>query len=114
VSPESVRLYLEPPAHPYEQIAVIGASSGSSLALTSEAKAELVIRRLQEEAAKLGANGVLLYEISDEPTTSLATSAGTAYEGPRGTIQIGIGGAGFWHRRSGRGVAIYLDAGANP
>jgi hypothetical protein len=110
---DQVRLYLEPPPAPYEQIALIGASSGRSLALTSDAKAEIVIRRLREEAAKLGANGVLLYGISDEATIFLGTDIGTDHQGPRGTIDLGIGGGGFWHRQSGRGVAIYLTPDLN-
>ena len=66
VSADRVQLYTEAPLRPYERIAVVSASSKRSWSFTFEGKAEVVVRRLKEEAGKLGANGVLLESISDE------------------------------------------------
>ena len=67
IAPESVQLYLEPPARSYEPIAVLHSSSRRSWSFTSQSKADVVVRRLKEEAASLGANGVLLDEIVERP-----------------------------------------------
>jgi hypothetical protein len=108
LSADRVQLYTEAPPRPYERIAVVSASSKRSWSLTSEGKAEVVVRRLKEEAAKLGANGVLLEGISDEAGASIGADVGTGYEGPRGTIDVGVGASTLMLQRYGRGIAIYL------
>ncbi len=109
IPPERVQLFLEAPSRPYEQIAVLNTSSKRSFSFTAEGKAEVVIRRLKEEAAKLGANGVLLEEISYESGGAIGSDVGTHYEGPRGTIDVGIGASALMLQRYGRGIAIYLE-----
>jgi len=109
VLPDQVQIYLEPPANKYENIAIVVASSKYSLSFTGEGKAEVVIKRLKEEAAKLGANGILLQDIADEPLESIDTGVGTEFLGPRGTVDLGIGASGLWSRKFGRGIAIYLE-----
>jgi hypothetical protein len=108
ISPDLVQLYLEPPSRRYEQIAVLHSSSRDSWSFTSQSKADVVIRRLKEEAASLGANGVLLDEITDRPGATVGTSLGTNYIGPRGTADFGVGVAVPTLQRYGSGIAIYL------
>ena len=108
VSADRVQLYTEAPLRPYERIAVVSASSKRSWSFTFEGKAEVVVRRLKEEAGKLGANGVLLESISDESGATIGGDVGTAYEGPRGTIDVGVGASTLMLQRYGRGIAIYL------
>lgn len=109
ISPDQVQLFLEQPAHEFQQIAVLNASSRRSFSFTAQGKADVVIRRLKDEAAKLGANGILLQEISDESNTSLDTGVGGRYEGPRGTIDLGFGVSTLMLQRYGRAIAIYLE-----
>ena len=110
ISADRVQLYTEAPLRPYERIAVVSASSKRSWSFTSEGKAEVVVRRLKEEAGKLGANGVLLDGISDEPGAAIGADVGTGYEGPRGTVDVGVGASTLTLQRYGRGTAIYLPA----
>ena len=105
---DEVRLYTEAPSRPYERIAVVSASSKRSWSFTFEGKAEVVVRRLKEEAGRLGANGVLLEGISDEPGATIGTDLGRSYEGPRGTIDLGVGVSTLTLQRYGRAIAIYL------
>lgn len=107
-SPDQVHLYLEPPARSYDQIAVLDASSERSFAFSAQAKADVVIRRLKEQAAKLGANGIVLQGISDESNGFIGTSVGTQHEGGRGTIDLGFGVSALMLRRYGRAIAVYL------
>ena len=106
--PEQVQLYLEPPKRQYEQIAIIKTSSKRSFAFTSQGKAEVVVKRLKLQAAKLGANGVLLKQITDESEESVAAGAGTSYEGPRGTVDVGVSASMLLMKRYGHAIAIYL------
>ena len=108
VSADRVQLYTEAPPRPYERIAVVSASSKRSWSFTFEGKAEVVVRRLKEEAGKLGANGVLLEGISDEAGAAIGADVGSAYEGPRGTIDLGVGASTLTLQRYGRAIAIYL------
>jgi len=105
---DRVQLYTEAPLRPYERIAVVSASSKRSWSFTFEGKAEVVVRRLKEEAGKLGANGVLLEGINEDSGAAIGADVGTAYEGPRGTIDVGVGASTLMLQRYGRGIAIYV------
>jgi hypothetical protein len=59
-TPDQVRLYLRPPASKYEEIAMVDTSSRGGFAFSAQGKTDVVIDRLRAEAAKLGANGILL------------------------------------------------------
>jgi hypothetical protein len=114
IPPNDVQLYLEPPSKAYEKIAALDTSSKHSWSFSSQGQADVVIRRLKEEAAKLGANGVLLQGITDGPGTAVGTGVGTELYGAHGTIDLGLSGSGLLSNRFGRAIAIYLDSGPGP
>jgi hypothetical protein len=60
ISPDQVQIYLHPPSTNYEEIALLDTSSKGSFSITAQGKTNAVIDRLKAEAAKLGANGILL------------------------------------------------------
>jgi hypothetical protein len=72
IEPTQVKLYSSAPAK-FEEIAIIEASSKSSWAFTDQQKVNVVIERLKEEAAKLGANGVLLQMTGSESAGGVVT-----------------------------------------
>ena len=110
IAPGQVELYLEPPKREYQQIAIIRTSSKHSLSFTSQGKADVVVKRLKAQAAKLGANGVLLKQITDEPDETVGAGVGSSYEGPRGTIDVGVSASALLMKRYGHAIAIYLPA----
>jgi hypothetical protein len=114
IAPAEVQLYLEPPKREYQQIAIIKTSSKHSLSFSSQGKAEVVVKRLKAQAAKLGANGVLLKQITDEPDETAAAGVGTSHEGPRGTIDVGVSASALLMKRYGHAIAIYLPAESRP
>lgn len=59
IDPGLVRIYIDPPTQ-FEKVAILETSSEGSFALTNQQKTNKVIERLKEEAASLGANGVLI------------------------------------------------------
>ncbi len=65
ISPDDVKLYIKPPSK-YEEIAILDSSSRSSWAVTDQGKMNVAIQRLKEEAAKIGANGILINGTGNE------------------------------------------------
>lgn len=75
LEPSQVKLYLEPPEK-YEVIALVNASSDAGW--TEQDSVDYALRELKNQAAKLGANGVLL-EATGESTTTVVGGYGTGY-----------------------------------
>jgi hypothetical protein len=66
VALEQVKIYLEPPAD-FEVIGLVSASSDAGW--TEQGSVDYAIEELKKQAAKLGANGVLLVSAGDKTTT---------------------------------------------
>ena len=104
ISPDQVTIYTSPPQVHYEQIAILSTSSRGSMTVTAQGKTDKVVQRLKEEAAKLGANGVLLQNIEDRQSGSVGIGVG----GGSGNVGVGSGGGFATYQKAGNGVAIYL------
>jgi hypothetical protein len=111
ISPAEVQIYTGPPVTRYEQIASLDTSSSGSFSFTAQRKSDKVIERLKNEAAKLGANGVLLQNISDQVSGSFGTGGGGMSASGNGAVGVGIGGSVALHRKAGTGIAIYVYPG---
>jgi hypothetical protein len=107
ISPESVRVYLQPPEK-YEEIATLDASSQGSFAITSQQNMDKAIARLKEEAAKLGANGVLLQGVQDQQSGSIGTGVGSSSYGPSSSTGVGVGGSFGIYNKAAHGIAIFI------
>jgi hypothetical protein len=103
ISRDEVKLYLQPPAK-YEEIATIDASSRGTPAFTDQRKMDRVIARLKAEAAKLGANGILLEGTSDREAGGIGLGTGSV----SGNSAVGIGTSFGIIIKSGTGIAIYV------
>jgi hypothetical protein len=110
ISPDAVQVYTRPPATHYEEIAQLDTSSQGSFSFTAQGKTDAVIARLKAEAAKLGANGVLLQGIGDQPSGSIGTGGGSESFSNGGSFGGGVGISIGTTRKVGGGVAIYVDA----
>ena len=99
ISADQVQVYLEPPAR-YERIALLDATSRGSLALTPQQRTNKAVERLKAEAAKLGANGVLLQGVGSQ------SSGGVGYVDPGAGVAT-MGGA---IHKTGSGIAIFVPA----
>jgi len=109
ISPEQVRIYPRPPDSPYEEIARLDTSSQGSFSFTARGKTDAVIKRLKAEAAKLGANGVLLEGIGDQASGSIGTGGGRESYSGGGSVGGGIGINAGLSRKVGGGLAIYVE-----
>ncbi len=107
ISPESVRIYLQPPQR-YEQIATLDATSQGSFAITSQQNMDKAIARLKEEAARLGANGVLLQGVEDQQSGAIGTGVGSSSYGPGSSTGVGVGGSFGIYNKAVHGIAIFV------
>ena len=100
ISPGQVGIYLQPPAQS-QQIALLQSSSRAAFAIGAQAKTDKVIERLKNEAASLGANGIVLQGLDDQArsTVGVATSGRTA-------TAVGVSSGVF--SKSGTAIAIYV------
>lgn len=108
ITPESVRIYNEPPQVKYEQIATVTASSQGSFAVGSQQNTDAAIARLKAEAAKLGANGVLLKDIQDQHSGSIGIGVGGSSYGGSSATGAAAGGSSAVTNKVVTGLAIYV------
>jgi hypothetical protein len=104
ISPDQVKIYLHPPAK-YEEVAVIDATSRGHPAFTDQQKMDTAIARLKSEAAKLGANGILLEGTGDQQAGSVGVGSATA----SGHTAVGFGTSAGIFNKAANGIAIYVE-----
>jgi hypothetical protein len=107
ISPDSVRIYTQPPPR-YEQIAHIDATSQGSFAITSQQNMDKAIGRLKAEAARLGANGVLLQGVTDQQSGAIGTGVGNSSYSGNSAVGVGVGGSFGIYNKALTGLAIYV------
>ena len=107
ISPDMVKVYLQPPAK-YEEIATIDATSRGSLTITSQQNMDKAIARLKQEAARLGANGILLQGIEDQQSGSIGTGVGNSSFNGNTAIGTSVGGAFGIYNKAAKGLAIFV------
>jgi hypothetical protein len=105
ISPDQVQIYLHPPAGKYVEIALLETSSNGSFAVGAQGKTNVVISRLKAEAAKLGANGILLEGVGDMAVGTV----GTGYASASGHSAFGFGSSATVFHKKGDGLAIYVE-----
>ncbi|MGH8137705.1 MAG: hypothetical protein ACREVV_05855 [Steroidobacteraceae bacterium] len=104
-----VRVYSTPP-QAFEEIAVLNASSKSMLGPGSQRAMDKVVDQLKDEAAKLGANGIILEEFSDAQTASLGTGVGSNSYSRSSSVGAGVGGSFGVYKKTGQARAIYVPS----
>jgi hypothetical protein len=109
ISPDQVQIYLHPPANKYVEIALLDTSSRGAFAITAQGKTNVVIERLKAEAAKLGANGILLENVGDQAGGSVGTGFGSATASGHSAFGVGFGSSSTVYHKKGDGLAIYVE-----
>jgi hypothetical protein len=108
ISPDQVQIYLHPPSTNYEEIALLDTSSKGSFSITAQGKTNAVIDRLKAEAAKLGANGILLSGVGDQAAGSVGSGFGSATASGHSAFGVGFGSSATVFQKKGDGLAIYV------
>lgn len=108
IDPSQVRVYYGSPGVPYEEIALLETSSGA-FTYGEQNKTDSVMRKLREEAASLGANGILFQGTADgHGGGGVSVGAGTGRFGGRSYTSGGVGVNISPRQKHGRGVAIHV------
>jgi hypothetical protein len=108
ISPDDVKIYTHPPDK-YEEVAIVDANSMKPFSSPGQqAKTDRVIRRLKEEAAALGANGLLLQGLDEQYAGSVGSGFGTATANGRSAFGTGFGMSAGIFNKTGKGMAIYV------
>jgi hypothetical protein len=87
-----VRVYTQAPPR-FEEIAVFEASRKSISTAGGERAIARLIESMRNQAAQLGANGLLLESFSDSSSFGMDTGVGSQTYTHNGSISLGVGGS---------------------
>jgi hypothetical protein len=107
IAPDQVRIYWSPPVS-FEPIADLNASSHSVFKPGGQQAMDKVLAELKVEAAKLGANGLMLEGFSDAQTGSVGTGVGSQSYSGNTAVGVSAGGAFGIFKKTGRARAIFV------
>jgi hypothetical protein len=100
-SSDRVKLYTKPPAK-YEEIAIISADAAHDF-MNKQSLQNIAIANLKKEAAKVGANGILLDNVG-----SFSTGASGIVTAVPGSPVVGVGSMNNRTGKQASGKAIYV------
>jgi hypothetical protein len=107
ISPDAVRIYTSAPER-FEEVAVLNASRKAVSSAGGERAINKVIDEMRLQAAKLGANGLLLEDFSDAQSLTVGTGVGSDTYTHNGSISLGVGADIGIIKKTGRGRAIFI------
>jgi uncharacterized protein YbjQ (UPF0145 family) len=110
ISPAEVKIYNMPPAQ-FQEIALLDATSSSVFGTGGQKSMDKVIERLKVQAAQLGANGVILGDVTDRQTGSIGTGVGSGSASGNTAVGVGASGSLGIYKKTGKGTAIYVPPG---
>ncbi len=113
ITPADVKIYSQPPPS-FQEIAMLNASSSHMFTTGGQSTVDKVIADLKAQAAKLGANGILLEGFSDSQTGSLGTGVGSTSATPTSATGVGVGGSLGIYKKTGHARAIYVTPESPP
>jgi len=113
ISPDEVRIYQpeEVPEH-YERIAILETSSGAFV-YGNQNKTNSALNKLRRDAARLGANGVLIQALADGEGggSGISVGGGGGRIGGRSMTSGGVGVNISARPKHATGIAIYVPSG---
>lgn len=103
-----VVVYSAPPAH-FQQIALLTATRRTVFHIGGAKTIDELTEQLAAQAARLGANGIIVDELFDEQSMSLGTGVGSETYTHNADISLGIGGLFGVYKKTGNARAIYVS-----
>jgi hypothetical protein len=103
-----VRVYTQAPQS-FEEIAVLRASRQSVSTAGGERAIEKMIESMKSQAAGLGANGLLLEDLSDANGLALGTGVGSQTYTHNASIDVGVGGSLGLVKKTASARAIFVS-----
>jgi hypothetical protein len=109
LSPTDVRVYTQAPQS-FEEIAVLDASRRSMTTAGGLRAVEKMIETMKSQAAEVGANGLLLEDLSDSNAVALGTGVGSQTYTHNASIDLGVGGSLGVVKKTVKARAIFVAA----
>jgi hypothetical protein len=109
IEPSAVRVYTQAPQH-FEEIAILDASRKSVTSAGGERAIAKMIEAMRTQAARLGANGLLLEDFSDSDPIAIGTGVGSQTYTHNGSIDVGLGGSLGLTKKLAKARAIFVPA----
>jgi hypothetical protein len=109
INPADVKVYFTPPPV-YQDIAALDAQR-RSLFNAGEGGTDKIIARLKAEAAKVGANGLIIEGYDQVQTGSIGSGAGSDSYSAHGSMSLGLGASIGMFKTTGKGRAIFVPPG---
>ncbi|WP_417537059.1 hypothetical protein [Marinomonas sp.] len=106
---DQVTVFEEAPAFDYDVIGTVRASSDGGF--TEESRKEKAVQELKEQAAKIGANGVILDDVTQLSFRRLGTGVGVAVSSAGG-VGTSIGSSFSFPTAEVTGTAIHYELSA--
>jgi uncharacterized protein YbjQ (UPF0145 family) len=103
---DQVTVFEQAPAFAYEVVGTVYASSDNGF--TEDSRKEKATLELREQAAKIGANGVILDEVTQLSFRRLGTGVGIS-AGSGGGLGTSIGSSFSFPTTEAKGTAIYYE-----
>jgi len=108
IDPAQVRLYYGPPPGGFEEIARLEVNSGA-FTYGDQNKTNSVLRKLREQAARLGANGILFQGTADGyGSGGVSVGGGVGRGGGRSYSGVGVGVDISPRQKYANGIAIWV------
>ncbi len=108
IVPALVTVYSHPPQQPFEEVALLNASSKSMFNAGGQGSTDKVVERLKLEAAQLGANGIILEGFDQTQSGSIGTGVGSDSYSRHSSVGVGVGGSLGIFKTTGKARAIFV------
>ena len=110
IAVDQVKVYSQPPPV-CEDIATLSASTKRAFSPGGAQQIDKVVERLKQQAAQLGANGLILEGFSDAQTVSLGTGVSSQSYSRNSAVGLGVGGSFGIFKKTGKGRAVFVPPG---
>lgn len=107
ISPDQVKILIEPPAK-YETVALLEASDLGANGFSAQSRTNKVMNRLKAEAAKLGANAILLQGMDTKVIGSVGSGYANTTISGNSAYTTGTGYSSAQVSKVGKAIAIYV------
>jgi hypothetical protein len=108
IATAQVRVYTQQPQS-FEEIAALSASRKSVSSAGGERAIEKMIESMRVQAARLGANGLLLEDFSDASAASTGVGVASQTYTHNASISVGVGGSLGVVNKVAKGRAIFVQ-----
>lgn len=109
ISPAEVRVYTQAPPS-FEEVALLAATRKSVSSAGAERAIAKMIESMRVQAARLGANGLLLEDFSDSGPVSVGTGVQSQTYTHNASIGVGLGGSLGVVKKMAKARAIFVPS----